>query len=210
MRPQRLFIVGAGGFGREVAAWVAQVNAVRPRWELVGFLDDDLAAGHPHHRVLARPDEQVFERNDDVLVAIGNPAARLKVGRQLQARGVGLPVLQHPSAVVGQDCRIGVGCILCPGAVLTTNVTLGNFVIVNVHASIGHDARLADGVTLSGHVDITGGTVVDEGAFFGTHASVLPKANVGAFAKVGAGSTVLRSVRPGATVMGVPAKQILP
>jgi serine acetyltransferase len=37
---------------------------------------------------------------------------------------------------------------------------------------------------------------------------VLPNACVGAFATVGAGTVVLRRVRPEATVFGVPAKEL--
>ena len=63
---------------------------------------------------------------------------------------------------------------------------------------------------LSAHVDLTGFVSADEGAFFGSHASVLPKVHVGAFAKVGAGSVAVRHVPAGTTVMGVPAKRISP
>ncbi|MGH3417514.1 MAG: hypothetical protein ACRDSS_13680, partial [Actinocrinis sp.] len=38
---QELLIVGAGGFARETAQAVAALNAVRPTWQLLGFLDDD-------------------------------------------------------------------------------------------------------------------------------------------------------------------------
>jgi len=44
--------------------------------------------------------------------------------------------------------------------------------------------------------------------FMGSHASVLPGAVVGDYARVGAGSVVLRKVRPYTTVMGVPAQEI--
>src|SRR4051812_44280344 len=38
-----LLLVGAGGFARETAEAVRAVNAVRPTWDLLGFLDDDPA-----------------------------------------------------------------------------------------------------------------------------------------------------------------------
>jgi len=36
---RRLLIVGAGGFAREVAWLVDDINRANPTWELVGFLD---------------------------------------------------------------------------------------------------------------------------------------------------------------------------
>ena len=39
MRDRRLFIVGAGGFGREVAAWAQDWVQAEPGWRVAGFLD---------------------------------------------------------------------------------------------------------------------------------------------------------------------------
>ncbi|MHC4504810.1 MAG: transferase, partial [Planctomycetota bacterium] len=58
------------------------------------------------------------------------------------------------------------------------------------------------------HVDINGGAVLEEGVFVGSHGVVLPGAHVGAWARVGAGSVVLRNVPPDTTVFGVPSKPI--
>ena len=35
-----LIVVGAGGFGREVASLICDINAIHPEWEFMGFLDD--------------------------------------------------------------------------------------------------------------------------------------------------------------------------
>ena len=55
---------------------------------------------------------------------------------------------------------------------------------------------------------MTGGVTLQEGAFLGSHAVIVPKVVVGAYAVVGAGSVVIRKVAPGVTVFGVPAKRI--
>jgi len=38
-------IYGAGGFGREIACLLNQINEVTPQWKLIGFFDDGVAAG---------------------------------------------------------------------------------------------------------------------------------------------------------------------
>ena len=38
----KLIIVGAGGFGREVLQWALQSNDYGKKWEIAGFLDDNL------------------------------------------------------------------------------------------------------------------------------------------------------------------------
>ena len=80
--------------------------------------------------------------------------------------------------------------------------------MLNVYATVGHDAKIGDGCTLSGHADVTGFARLGEGVFMGSHATVLPRAVVGDYAVVGAASAVVRTARAYTTVMGVPAKQI--
>ena len=36
-----LYIIGAGGFGREVAWLIERINSVEPTWNVKGFIDDN-------------------------------------------------------------------------------------------------------------------------------------------------------------------------
>lgn len=207
----RLLIVGAGGFGREVMDWALHVPAGKRDWELGGFLDsraDVLAGLDLPFPILGDPDTFAFVESDRVICAIGEPRIRLDYCRRLLAKGAQFISLVHPSAVIGSSCRWGIGCVFCPGSILTNHVTLGNFVLLNACATVGHDATIGDGCTLSAHADVTGGAVLGEGVLLGTHAAVLPKARVGDYTLVGAGSVVLKKTLPHTTVMGVPAKTV--
>jgi len=209
----RLIIMGAGGFGREVYCWLKQSADWNVKWQFAGFLDDKLSSLEGFGivpGVLGKIKEFVPQPDDQLVCAIGDPRARLAICRRLAGMGANFPVIRHPFTVIGESCRIGAGSILCPGAIITTNVVLGAFVIANLYAIVGHDACIGDGVTLGPHSGVTGFARIEEGASLGSHASVLPSACVGSYARVGAGSIVLRVVKPGATVMGVPAKQIIP
>lgn len=37
----KLYIIGAGGFGREAAWLVERINEKTPTWDLQGFIDDN-------------------------------------------------------------------------------------------------------------------------------------------------------------------------
>ncbi|HVT79053.1 MAG TPA: acetyltransferase [Phycisphaerae bacterium] len=208
---KRLLIVGAGGFGREVAGYAMDVPAAARDWELGGFLNSDpraLDGFECDYPILGDPLTFSLAENDVVVCAIGDPVGRLRLCRALQQRGARFISLIHPMAGIARHTQIGEGCIVCPRSGVSTNVRLGSFVVVNGYTTIGHDAVLGDGCTLSSHCDVTGGAVLGEGVFLGSHACVLPRARVGDYAVVGAGSVVLRRVRPHTSVMGVPARAI--
>jgi sugar O-acyltransferase (sialic acid O-acetyltransferase NeuD family) len=208
---RKLIIIGAGDFGREVLDWALAVPAGRRDWEVAGFLDANPSAlnNYPCQiGVLGNPATYNPSSRDCFICAIGHPTTKLRVCREIVERGGEFITLVHPTAVVGSHNVIGAGSLLCPGSVITTNVTLGRFVTLNLHATVGHNAVLGEGCTLSPHCDITGRATLGEGVFLGSHASVLPSVQVGDYAVIGAGSVVIRKVAAGATVIGVPAKQV--
>ena len=43
-------IYGAGGFGRETACLLREINEVAPTWNFIGFFDDGLPAGTRNHQ----------------------------------------------------------------------------------------------------------------------------------------------------------------
>ena len=208
---KRLLIVGAGGFGREVLSWCSDAAANKNDWEIGGFLDSNPAALEKHRcevGIIGDPSTYLPSDNDLFIPAIGDPKTRLRLCKALKERGATFITLLHPSVVIGRDSRIGEGSVLCPGAVVSTNVSLGSFVIINLRCTVSHDSVIGDGGTLSPASDVTGNVVLGEGVFLGTHACILPSTVVGDYAIVGAGSVVLKSVPAGATVVGVPARQI--
>jgi sugar O-acyltransferase (sialic acid O-acetyltransferase NeuD family) len=206
---KRLLIVGAGGFGREVAAWAD--CAIDADWRLEGFLDpypNALDGRDDRPPVVGDPATYAPGHDDVFACCMGDPAVRRSAVAKLVAQGATFVALVHPTAFVGPGCEIGVGSILCQQVVLTADVVLGDFVIINVTSTVGHDARIGDYTTLSAHCDVTGRAAIGSDVFMGTHAAVLPFATVGNGATVGASSVVLRRVEAGTTVFGVPARRV--
>jgi acetyltransferase-like isoleucine patch superfamily enzyme len=85
-------------------------------------------------------------------------------------------------------------------------VRLGRHVHVNQNSTVGHGSQLADYVTVSPLVAISGDVRAGEAAFFGTNCSVREKLTVGDGATVGMGAAVVGDVARGLTVVGVPAR----
>lgn len=211
----KLVIVGAGGFAREVLWLVRELRRdpfhaqVMP--DPIGIIDS--AAGQP---VMGLPilgdDNWAFKHLDrgrvSFVCAIGNPAARGKVCERFEANGYIALTLIHPSVRMSEEVNIGRGAILCAGAVLTTHIALGAYVIVNLNATIGHDVVIGDMVTINPGVNISGNVKIGDGVEVGTGAVILPGVTVGKGAVIGAGAVVIEDVPAGSTVVGNPAKPI--
>jgi sugar O-acyltransferase (sialic acid O-acetyltransferase NeuD family) len=211
MDKKKMLIVGAGGFGRELLAWTLAIQSQQNEWQVSGFLDANLSALDSfdyEYPIVGTPDTFTIEPDFVFACGLGDPAIKLAVCRQMLSRGAQFVTLVHPTAVIGLNSKIGIGCILCPGAIVTSDVILGDFVTLNAHATVGHDVVVGDGCTLSGHVDVTGASSIGEGVFLGTHATILPGVKVGERARIGAGSVVIRHVKPDTTVFGSPAKPL--
>jgi sugar O-acyltransferase (sialic acid O-acetyltransferase NeuD family) len=207
----RLMILGAGGFGRELCGWLRSIQPAQSRWELAGFLDadpralDDTGMDLP---ILGDPATFVPAAGDLLACGIGNPQLKRRLVTGLEQRGAAFLTVVHSSVIVGPACQLGRGCVLCPQVVVTTNVRLGDFVTLNVASTIGHDATVGSWSTINGHADVTGKCTLAQFVFLGSHAVVVPGKAVGQNSVVGAGSVVVRNVPPGCTVFGSPARTV--
>lgn len=207
----KLIILGAGGFGREVHSWLSDWCENNRAWSISGFIDDNPDAlngfdGTPP--ILSKISSYKPEADEYIVCAIGNPQTKKSITQALLEKNAKFFTFQHPSAIIGKRVSIGTGTVICPNAVITTDVSIGEFVTINAASTVGHDASIGSYSTLSGHCDVTGGAQLGECVFMGSHATVLPKTRVESNACIGAGSVALRKVSAGTTVFGVPAKRI--
>lgn len=204
-----LVIVGAGGHGRETLDIVEAINAVEPTWAFAGFVDDgEVIADRLERRdaSLLGTTKILADTDPRYVIGIGSPAVRAKLDEQLTAWGRTAATLIHPAATVASDNRISDGVLLAAGARVTTNVTLGRHVHLNVNAVVSHDCVVGNYTTLSPGVLVNGDVRLGEGVFLGTGAIITPGITIGDHAVIGAGAVVVRDVPPGVTVRGVPAR----
>ncbi|MDD2762794.1 MAG: acetyltransferase [Opitutaceae bacterium] len=204
---KRLIIIGAGGFGREVLSWS---TTGQPPWQIKGFLDDDPRAladrslGVP---MLGSIDGYEPVEEDVFLCAIGQPALRRSTFDKIHARGGRFATLVHPTAVVADRAKLEEGVIICPFALVSVDARVEAGAVIYYHSSVDHDAVVGRWCQVSGHCDITGAATLGTEVFLGSHAAIMPGVHVGDRAVVGAGAVVIADVKPGTTVIGVPARE---
>ena len=212
---QSLWIVGAGGFGREVFGYLRDIlQAGQPFLRIAGFLDD-VQAGNPDALVslgqeaeglTVKPIQGFIPSLDDLLVCgLGEPTAKIKVIPPLKAAGARFYTAIHPTASLGANVRLGEGVVIAPLSVITTNVLVGDFVGFNIASKVGHDAVIGEYSMLSCNAAVLGYAKLGRGVFMATDATVLPRATVGDNAIVGVASVVFKRAPAGKTVFGNPA-----
>lgn len=144
---------------------------------------------------------------------VGSPLVPYPVRWRL-LRLLGMPL--EPCAIGqgiyfgGFDVRIGEGTGINMGTVLDNlgPIRIGRMV------SIGHQALLLTSSHEHGVEDIAAGRavglpiVIEDGAWIGARATILPGVTIGAGATVAAGAVVTRDCEPGGIYAGVPARLV--
>ena len=206
-----IIVVGAGGFGRELAEYVLDVAGRQSGIRLKGFLDDDPSKPGEIGRVLSvevigDTRSYAIHGNDRFLISLGDPELRKLLSERLAERGGVFFTLIHPAAHVASTATVGAGCIIGPFAHLGSNARLGEHVLLNLHAAAGHDTQIGSYSVLSPYSVANGGSVIEERVFFGTHAVVTPNKKVGCQSRIAAGAVVYRDVPGLSLATGNPAR----
>lgn len=206
---KEILIVGAGGFGRELLQWIKDINRITPKWEIGGFLDDNLDALNDYeidYPIVGTIQGYVPKENEVLACAIANPNIKERVIHVLKQRGAEFTSVIHPTALVSDYAKLGEGIIMYPNSGINANAKMGDFVTL-LSSGIGHDAVIGDYSTISSYCDITGGVCLGERVFLGSHVTIVPQRRIGSDVYIGVGSVVMTNIKPGYHVMGNPAKK---
>ncbi len=192
---RQVFIIGDGGFAREVAAWAEDAA-----FEVLGLVGPDF-----QQELIERADRDRLRLS--VILGLGKPSAKQAAVEALGPR-FSYPSLIHPKAVAGPRSTAKDGLILCPGSVITTDVACGRFVTLNLNCTVGHDVVLEDFCSLMPGVAVSGHCRIGRGAYLGAGSTVLERVEMGQETILGAGAVLTKPLPPGETWVGVPAKRI--
>ena len=201
-----VYIVGAGGFGRETldAILAMQSTSTSGSEASVCFLDDARAGETVRGLIVLRPADAL--PSETYVVAIANPMVRQRMVSGLSAKDLSATTVVHPKSTISPATTWGEGCVILGNCFVSSSITIGVHVQINYGATIGHDCVLGDYVTILPGANIAGAVTIEEGATVGSGAVVLPGITIGAGAMVGAGAVVTRNVDPRTVVKGVPAR----
>lgn len=155
-------------------------------------------------RVLGPPEQIAAYGFRRAIIAIGDNQAR----RAMVARFPDLDWVTfiHPLANVHPSVRLGRGTAIMIRAIVRAEASVGDHVIINAGAVVGHECTVGDFAHVAGSAHLGGNSHVGEGVMLGIGAIIIPGKSVGAWATIGAGGVVVKDIPPHVTAVGVPAK----
>jgi sugar O-acyltransferase (sialic acid O-acetyltransferase NeuD family) len=110
----------------------------------------------------------------------------------------------HPSIPLERQIRFGSGITIAQGTVLTCNISIDNYSIVNIGCTISHDCIIGENVNISPGCHLAGNVTIEDDVFLGTGVIIIPKITIGKGSIIAAGSCIIKDVAPYSMIAGVP------
>ena len=104
--------------------------------------------------------------------------------------------------------QLGRGNIICAGTILTVNIQIEDFCIINLDCTIGHDDVLDSFVTIYPSVNVSGNVHVGQCSELGTGTQIIQGIKIKEETIIGAGSVVVKNIDESGTYVGTPVKRI--
>ena len=213
-RTEDLLIIGAGGTSREIAWAVEEINEAAPRWNLLGFLDDDpsrTAETIHGYSVLGASDRISLYPSARIIIGVAsyaNPGARERIVQRLDIASERFATIIAPSARVSRRAKVGIGSAVLQCAVVSPGCVIGNHAIITQSCVLGHDSFLSDYVTLAANVTICGSAHLGDHVYAGAGSIIRDGVKIGPNTVVGMGAVVVSGIAACDRVAGNPARSL--
>ena len=202
----RIAIYGAGGLGRDLIAPIQRKG-------LDGFAELVFADQTPGGDLCGIPILSLDDLSpgDGVVIAAGSGQDRQAMEQHCLDRGLTLHSFFAPFSCAGVGNAIAPGALFCDYSLIGAAAKVGRQFQCNVYSYVSHDCVIGDYVTFAPKVSCNGHVHVEDFAYIGTGAIIKQGSKdkpivIGRGATVGMGAVVTKSVPPGVTVIGAPAK----
>jgi sugar O-acyltransferase (sialic acid O-acetyltransferase NeuD family) len=194
---KKLAVYGAGGHGQVIADSAKCQNC----FDEIKLFDEKLGPDGNLEALL-----QLDPSQWNVVLGIGDNAARLKLAQSISRAGFSFATIIHPSSVIAEDVTFGEGTVLMAGVIINCGSKIGQHCILNTGSQIDHHGAIADGVHIGPATALAGTVTVGRLSFLGTGSNVIPNIVIGSDVMVAAGATVVSNIPDASTVKGTPAK----
>lgn len=204
----KIGIFGSSGFAREALDIAIAMNFV----PYLILKDDEYKVSPTKYNTIYEKD--LIENDfDGFAIGVGSNDIRKKISEKY--KHLNWINLIHPSVTFGYDMENIIpnskGLIFCAGTRLTNSIKFGNFVILNLNSTIGHDCIIESYVNLSPGAHVSGNVHIGDCTWLGTNCSVnngypdekliIPDNTI-----IGSGAVVTKTLSKQGIYVGAPAR----
>jgi acetyltransferase-like isoleucine patch superfamily enzyme len=206
---KHVYIIGAGGLGRELLNQVLGDQAHGRDWVVIGFIDTrkekkgTTIDGLP---VIGDENDVFITENTEFAVAVGYPDIKRQVVENLlkkQAQFISI----RTSCDIGDRSVVGKS-ILMKDVLISIDCKIGDYVFIDAGVTIGHDVQVGDYSHIGSGVFVGGQAKIGNGVTIHPKACIAQNVKIGDGAIIGLGAVVFKDVAENQTMIGNPARAI--
>ncbi len=204
--PLSVVLIGWGGHAKVVQDALRQQGDV-----ILHVFDHDThkvgLSANDELKIEAFPEKNWWQANHPhSIIAIGSNASRKKLAHQLT--NVTWRQAIHPTAIIHETAKIGVGVYVGARAVIQSGAVIGDHAIINTGAIIEHDVVIEPFCHVAPGCVLTGEVKIGEGTLIGAGTTIIPQRIIGSWSTIGAGSVVVKDIPSHSKAFGVPCRVV--
>jgi sugar O-acyltransferase (sialic acid O-acetyltransferase NeuD family) len=186
-------LIGSGGHAMEVMSQMGEI--------LPCFVDDEF---------MNEQTKNITELNFneyEVMIAISNPKVRANIVDRLPSNTKFFTYI-HPTSLILNNVKIGVGSFIGAYSILTTDIELGTHSILNRANHIGHDTIIGNFLSMMPGSIISGNCNIGSKVYLGTNTSVKEKTVIVDDVTIGLNSGVVKDINESGIYVGTPTYKL--
>lgn len=203
-------ILGSSGLAKEMLWLLEENRSSGESWNILGFIDSPINKEPLPGYGIIGDDEWLWNYSHPIcaVCGLGNAMLRRRVIEKYRNFGssVTFPTVISSASHVSQYAKLGEGCIVCAGSMVSPGVNLGSFVLLNLNCTVGHDSVIQDFTTVNPGSNISGNVLIGKTSEIGTGTHIIQGKHLGPRTITGAGSVIINNIAGNCTVVGVPAR----
>lgn len=202
--------------GGNQAHYTIDIIEKEGKYNVIGIIDSvhDIGTDRFGYKVIGRVTElaSLIEQYEIYggLITIGDNWSRYIVSQQITTIVPNFIFVNaiHPSVIIGNTTKIGVGIVAMAGCIFNPKAEIGNFTFFATGAQIEHDNIIHDYASISAG-SVTGGYVtIGKFSAITLGVTVADRIEIGENTVVGAGSLVMKSLPDNVLAYGSPVNII--
>jgi sugar O-acyltransferase (sialic acid O-acetyltransferase NeuD family) len=144
----------------------------------------------------------------DALVSLSNIDLRKEVVLSMPKSTSYYTYIDAYARILDKNCIIGNGSIVCAGAIITSNVKIGDFSHLNLNTTIGHDTITGSYFTTAPGVNVSGNCIIGDSVYCGTNSAIREKIKICDNVVLGLNAGVVKDITVSGVYTGTPCKKL--